>query len=104
MSRIITQQNAGAQKARRPSSVFALSIAILLSNHAKACPYLTHTVPADRIAALSRGFNADGWINGPRSAPPADGLLRELRPARMTPVPPPAPAAYIMPRFASKAA
>jgi endoglucanase len=103
MSLITTQRNAGAQKARRTSSAFALSIAILLSNHAKACPYLTHTVPADRIAALSRGFNADGWINGLRSAPPADGLLRELRQAGMTHVRLPVPAEYIMPRFASNA-
>ena len=103
MSLIITRQNAAAKKPRRLASAVAASIAILLSNPANACPYLTHTVPADRIAALSRGFNADGWINGPRSAPPADGLLRELRKAGMTHVRLPVPAEYIMPRFASKA-
>jgi endoglucanase len=99
----ITRQNAVAQKARRLASVFASSIAILLSNHANACPYLTHAVPADRIAALSRGFNADGWINGPRPAPPSDGLLRELRKAGMTHVRLPVPAESVMPGFASKA-
>jgi endoglucanase len=103
MSLIITRRNVGAQKVSRLSSVFVASIAILLSNQAQACPYPTHTVPADRIAALSRGFNADGWINGARSAPPADGLLRELRQAGMTHVRLPVPAEYIMPRFASKA-
>jgi endoglucanase len=103
MSSIITRRNVGAQKASRLSSVFALSIALLLSNHANACPTLTHTVPADRIAALSRGFNADGWINGTRSTPPGDGLLRELRRAGMSHVRLPVPAEYIMPRFASKA-
>jgi endoglucanase len=103
MSLIVTRRNIGAQKSSWLSSVFALSIAVLLSGHAKACPYLTHTVPADRIAALSRGFNADGWINGPRPAAPADALLRELRQAGMTHVRLPVPAESIMPRFASKA-
>jgi endoglucanase len=103
MSLIVTRRNIGAQKPSRLSSVFALSIAVLLSGHAKACPYLTHTVPADRIAALSRGFNADGWINGPRPAAPADALLRELRQAGMTHVRLPVPAESVMPRFASKA-
>jgi endoglucanase len=103
MSAIITRRNAGAHKASRLPSVLALSVAIVLSNAADACPYLTHSVPADRIAALSRGFNADGWINGPRPAAPADGLLRELRQAGMTHVRLPVPAESIMPRFASKA-
>ena len=103
MSLIVTRRNMRAQTASRLSSIFALSIAVVLSGHAKACPYLTHTVPADRIAALSRGFNADGWINGPRPAAPADGLLRELRQAGMTHVRLPVPAESVMPRFASKA-
>ena len=103
MSAIITRRDAGAHKAGRLPSVLALSVAIVLSNAADACPYLTHSVPADRIAALSRGFNADGWINGPRPAAPADGLLRELRQAGMTHVRLPVPAESIMPRFASKA-
>jgi endoglucanase len=103
MSAIITRRNAGAHKASRLPSVLALSVAIVLSNAADACPYLTHSVPADRIAALSRGFNADGWISGPRPAAPADGLLRELRQAGMTHVRLPVPAESIMPRFASKA-
>jgi endoglucanase len=103
MSAIITGRNAGAHKASRLPPALALSVAIVLSNAANACPYLTHGVPADRIAALSRGFNADGWINGPRPAAPADGLLRELRQAGMTHVRLPVPAESIMPRFASKA-
>jgi endoglucanase len=103
MSLIITRRNVGSRKASRLSSVLALSIAVLLSSRVQACPYLTHTVPADRIAALSGGFNADGWISGPRPAPPADSLLRELRQAGMTHVRLPVPAEYIMPLFASKA-
>lgn len=103
MSLIIPRRNVGARRASRLPSVFALSIAVLLSNQAHACPYLTHSVPADRIAALSSGFNADGWIGGPRPAPPADKLLRELRQAGMSHVRLPVPAEYIMPRFASKA-
>ena len=97
-----TRKNAGGPKARRLASVFAASLVTLLSNHAGACPSLAHTVPAERIAALSRGFNADGWISGPRSAPPA-GLLRELRQAGMTHVRLPVPAEYLMPQFASNA-
>jgi endoglucanase len=79
------------------------AIGIVLSTLANAaCPVLSHTVPADRIAALSRGFNADGWISGPQAAP-SDGLLRELRKAGMTHVRLPVPAEPIMPRFAAKA-
>jgi endoglucanase len=95
-----TRRNSGAQ---RLALVFASSISILLSDLASACPDLTHAVPAARIGALSRGFNADGWINGSKSAPPATGLLLELRKAGMTHVRLPVPAEQIMPRFASKA-
>jgi endoglucanase len=98
-----TRRNAGAHKARRLALTLVPTITILLTNLANACPYLTHTVPADRINALSRGFNADGWINGPQSAPPANGLLLELRKAGMTHVRLPVPAEHIMQRFASKA-
>ena len=83
--------------------LLAPSIAILLTNLANACPVLTHTVPAERIGALARGFNADGWINGPQSTPPANALLVELRKAGMTHVRLPVPAEHIMPGFASKA-
>ena len=75
---------------------------IFLSDVANACPALTHTVPAGRINALSRGFNADGWVNGSQSPPPL-ALLLELRKAGMTHVRLPVPAEHIMPRFAAKA-
>ncbi len=95
-------RNAGARKAgwRAPLLLFSVC---MLANSAHACPYLSHTVPADRIAALSRGFNADGWINGPQPAPPADGLLQELRKAGMTHVRLPIPAETVMQRFTSRA-
>ena len=75
---------------------------IFLSDSASACPALAHAVPADRINALSRGFNADGWINGSQTPPPL-ALLSELRKAGMTHVRLPVPAEHIMPRFAPKA-
>ncbi|MEZ0105968.1 hypothetical protein ABIF25_009550 [Bradyrhizobium elkanii] len=59
-------------------------------------------VPADRLKALSRGVNADGWIADPRSAPPRN-LLLELRKAGMTHIRLPVPADFVMPRFAAKA-
>lgn len=69
---------------------------------ANACAALSHTVPADRIAALSRGFNADGWLNGAQSTPPPIALLRELRQEGMTHVRLPVPAERLMRRFASR--
>lgn len=75
---------------------------IFLTDVASACPILTHTVPGGAISALSRGFNADGWINGPQTPPPLQ-LLVELRKAGMTHVRLPVPAEHIMPRFAPRA-
>ena len=96
-------RKAGARKAGRLALLSLLSISVVLSHPATACPSLKHTVPADRIAALSRGFNADGWITGPQPAPPADALLAELRKAGMTHVRLPVSAEPIMERFAPKA-
>jgi endoglucanase len=88
---------------RKPRLAVAicLSLAILPWSDANACAALSHTVPAPGIAALSRGFNADGWLNGPQSVPPSAPLLRELRNAGMTHVRLPVPAERVMPRFAS---
>ena len=99
---INTRRNAGVRKARRLAFAFANAIFILASDRADACPYLTHTVPPASIEALSRGFNADGWINGSQSTPAATGLLLELRKAGMTHVRLPVPAEHLMQRFASK--
>ncbi len=97
------RRKADVRKARRLALLLLAATCMLPADPANAaCPALTHTVPADRIAALSRGFNADGWINGPQSQPPTDGLLRELRKAGMTHVRLPMPAEPIMPRFGSK--
>ena len=47
----------------RPSLLaLAVSASILLSVAARACPALIEGVPVDRLKALSRGVNADGWI------------------------------------------
>ncbi len=85
---------------KRLSIAFLCSASILLSDAASACAILDHTVPAERINGLARGFNADGWINGAQSAPPS-GLLLQLRKQGMTHVRLPVPAEQIMPWFAS---
>jgi endoglucanase len=85
----------------RLAAAICLSLALLSSAAASACAVLSHTVPAERIAALSRGFNADGWLNGPQSTAPSTRLLRELRAAGMTHVRLPVPAERAMRRFAS---
>jgi len=85
-----------------------LLAAILLSlsmppASADTCVPVPQTVAPDRLAALSRGFNADGWINGERSAPPSRELLMQLRKAGMSHVRLPVPAERVMLRFAAKA-
>jgi len=82
-------------------STFALAAtSLLLSAAAQACPVPSPGVPADRISALARGVNADGWFSGPQSAPPRR-LLAELRKAGMSHIRLPVPAEYTMPRFAA---
>ncbi|RXH22495.1 endoglucanase [Bradyrhizobium nanningense] len=66
---------------------------------ADACVPVPHTVAPARLAALSRGFNADGWING---EVPSRELLQQLGRAGMSHVRLPVPAERVMPRFASK--
>lgn len=92
--------------ARRKLKPLVLSICLcgagLSASPANACAALSHAVPAGRIAALSRGFNADGWLNGAQSTPPSVPLLRELRQAGMTHVRLPVPAERLMRRFASR--
>ncbi|MBR0753322.1 cellulase family glycosylhydrolase [Bradyrhizobium jicamae] len=80
-----------------------LSMSFAQSASADTCVALPHTVAPDRLAALSRGFNADGWINGPKSAPPSAGLLQQLRKAGMSHVRLPVPAERVMRRYASQA-
>ncbi|WP_375306783.1 cellulase family glycosylhydrolase [Bradyrhizobium sp. A11] len=63
------------------------------------CVPVPQTVAPGRLAALSRGFNADGWING---AAPSAELLQQLRRAGMSHVRLPVPAERVMPRFAAK--
>jgi endoglucanase len=83
--------------------VLAICISVWAVAPARAdtCAPLSHTVPPQRIAALSRGFNADGWLNGPQATPPGTALLLELRKAGMTHVRLPVPAERLMRRFAS---
>lgn len=82
--------------------------AILLSMSAlpvlaQTCVPVPQTVAPERLAALSRGFNADGWINGEKSAPPSRELLQQLRKAGMSHVRLPVPAERVMLRFAPAA-
>jgi endoglucanase len=72
------------------------------SDTADACIELTDTVPAATLAALSRGVNLAGWMDGPESPSPAPALLRALRKAGMTHVRLPVPAERLMPRFSSE--
>jgi len=92
-------RHARTQSFKTIAFAIALLSPIASSTLADACAALTHTVPPDRIAALSRGFNADGWINGSRSTPPSAGLLQQLRKAGMTHVRLPVPAERIMRHF-----
>lgn len=75
----------------------------LASASADTCVPVPQTVAPARLAALSRGFNADGWLNGPRSVPPGRELLQQLRKAGMSHVRLPVPAERVMLRFASTA-
>ena len=90
-----------------PRNLKPLVVAICISLSAivpalgDSCAALSHTVPPQRLAAMSRGFNADGWLNGPQATPPAASLLLELRKAGMTHVRLPVPAERLMRRFAS---
>ncbi|MDD1535739.1 endoglucanase [Bradyrhizobium sp. WBOS4] len=63
------------------------------------CVPVPQTVAPGRLSALSRGFNADGWING---ATPSAELLQQLRRAGMSHVRLPVPAERVMPGFAAK--
>ncbi|HKS19905.1 MAG TPA: cellulase family glycosylhydrolase [Bradyrhizobium sp.] len=87
---------------KRLTLALLCSATILLPDAADACAVLQHTVPAERIHGLARGFNADGWINGEQSAPPP-ALLAQLRKSGMTHVRLPVPAEQIMERFAATA-
>lgn len=79
------------------------SISFGVPASADTCVPVPQTVAPDRLAALSRGFNADGWINGDKSAPPSRELLQQLRKAGMSHVRLPVPAERVMLRFTSTA-
>ena len=107
MSRNISMEGTGRNPAaprtrRRLAFACAMATTILTAAVASACPALIDTVPAERIRALSRGFNADGWINGSKSTPPSTALLAELRKAGMSHVRLPVPAERLMLKFASQ--
>lgn len=88
---------------RRLLLIAILSISFGPPAWADTCVPVPQTVAPDRLAGLSRGFNADGWINGETSAPPSRELLRQLRKAGMSHVRLPVPAEGVMLRFASQA-
>ena len=89
----------GAAKMKRLAIAFLCSAIIPSAGAVDVCPVLKPGVPAASLAALARGFNADGWING-KGSPPPQALLRQLRKVGMTHVRLPVPAEQIMPRFA----
>ncbi|WP_271539425.1 glycoside hydrolase family 5 protein [Bradyrhizobium sp. CCBAU 45321] len=88
-----------ALRCRLLAAAMLLSVAVGRPVFAEDCVPLPSTVSPERLAALSRGFNADGWING---APPSRALLQQLRKAGMSHVRLPVPAERVMPRFAAK--
>jgi endoglucanase len=92
-----------ADRRRLLVAAILLSISFGRSASADTCVAVTNTVAPERLAALSRGFNADGWINGPKSTPPAPELLRQLRKTGMSHVRLPVPAERVMRHFASEA-
>ncbi|WP_027575492.1 glycoside hydrolase family 5 protein [Bradyrhizobium sp. WSM1743] len=88
-----------ASRRRLLVAAMLLSISFGPPVFAGNCLPLPSTVAPQRLAALSRGFNADGWING---AAPGRALLQQLRKAGMSHVRLPVPAERVMPRFAAK--
>jgi endoglucanase len=86
--------------AARPALAIAAALIGGWQGPAAACPALQPGVPPARLAALARGFNADGWINGAQPPPPL-ALLASLRKAGMSHVRLPVPAEQVMQRFAS---
>jgi endoglucanase len=92
-----------AARGRWLVAAMLLSMSSGTSAWADNCVPVPQTVAPDRLASLSRGFNADGWINGPNSAPPGRDLLQQLRKAGMSHVRLPVPAERVMLRFAARA-
>lgn len=84
---------------RRLVAAMLLSISFGPPAFADTCVPVPQTVAPARLTALSRGFNADGWING---EVPSRELLQQLRRAGMSHVRLPVPAERVMPRFGSK--
>ncbi|WP_128928271.1 glycoside hydrolase family 5 protein [Bradyrhizobium guangxiense] len=89
-----------ASRRRLLTTALLLSISFGPPAFAGDCVPVPQTVAPGRLAALSRGFNADGWING---EVPSRGLLQQLRKSGMSHVRLPVPAERVMPRFAAKA-
>jgi endoglucanase len=92
--------------ARHYERWFAAGLAALLAAipnpaAAAACEY-NGPVPPQTIAALSHGFNLDGWLDGPESNPPDIAVLRTLRKAGMTHIRLPVAAERVMRRFTSE--
>jgi endoglucanase len=93
--------NSVARNLKSVLVAICMSVSVVAPGRADSCAALSHTVPPQRIAAMSRGFNADGWLNGAQATPPAAPLLLELRKEGMTHVRLPVPAERLMRRFAS---
>ncbi|WP_407185979.1 glycoside hydrolase family 5 protein [Bradyrhizobium centrosematis] len=89
-----------ASRRRLLTAAMLLSISLGPPAVASDCVPVPQTVAPGRLAALARGFNADGWINGEL---PSRELLQQLRKSGMSHVRLPVPAERVMPRFAAKA-
>ncbi|MGL9620296.1 cellulase family glycosylhydrolase [Bradyrhizobium sp. U531] len=89
-----------ASRRRLLAAVMLLFIPSGAPAFADMCVPVPQTVAPVRLAALSRGFNADGWING---EVPSRELLQQLRKSGMSHVRLPVPAERVMPHFAAKA-
>lgn len=89
-----------ASRRRLLAAVMLLFIPSGAPAFADMCVPVPQTVAPARLAAMSRGFNADGWING---EVPGRELLQQLRKSGMSHVRLPVPAERVMPRFAEKA-
>ena len=84
---------------------FAAGLVALLAaipNPAAPCESPAGSVPPQAIAALSRGFNLAGWLDGPESIAPEMTVLRTLRKAGMTHIRLPVWAERVMLRFSSQ--
>src|SRR5215213_5070406 len=70
-----------------------------------SCGFLSQgTVPAQRRAAIARGFNLPGWLDGPSTRSPDPAMLETLRRRGFTHVRLPVAPERLMPEFSAEPA